>query len=129
MAQAEIDHFPSEGARAYSPIWDWLAPALAGSTEGAGSASPLATQGGREVMQSIWSERWPVGGAGHRAAGVPPTLTIVGKILAYWRATERELGELPDGSPDRPRLQGMAERFRLAYHRLFDERLDDPDGD
>jgi hypothetical protein len=129
VAQSDVGHFPSEAAGAYSGTWDWLAPAAAGPTQGAGPASPLATQGGREAMQIIRSERWPMVSPSHRAAGTTPTMAIARKILAAWRAAERELGELPDGSPDRPLLQGMAERFRLAYHSLFDERHTDPEGD
>ena len=129
MARSEVGHFPTEGAGAYSGTWDWLAPVAAGSTEGAGPASPRATQDERAVMQSIGPERRPMVSPSHRAAGATATRAIVGKILASWRAAERELGELPDGSPDRPLLQGIAERFRLAYHLRFAERHRDPDGD
>ena len=48
----------------------------------------------------------------------------ISTVLASWRATERELGELPESSPDRPRLRAALDRLRVSYQRLFVERRD-----
>lgn len=60
-----------------------------------------------------------------RRAGV---MVRISAVLASWRATERELNELSEGSPDWPRLRAVVESLRVTHHRLFVERRDDSSG-
>jgi hypothetical protein len=41
-------------------------------------------------------------------------------VLAMWRDVERELAEVPAGSPEAERLQADIARLRDEYQRLFD---------
>jgi len=62
--------------------------------------------------------------ASPRAARHAGAMVRISTVLASWRATERELGELPESSPDRPRLRAALDRLRVSYQRLFVERRD-----
>jgi hypothetical protein len=54
----------------------------------------------------------------------PATTLSIHEVLTAWRAAERELGGVPQGSPERPGIQAKLVSLRATYHRLFDERCD-----
>lgn len=54
----------------------------------------------------------------------PATTLSIREVLSAWRAAERELGEVPQGSPELPGIQANLVRLRATYHRLVDERRD-----
>lgn len=47
-------------------------------------------------------------------------------ILAAWRATERALGVIPEGSLEWARVHARLISLRASYHQLFAERCDRP---
>lgn len=63
---------------------------------------------------------WPTKPAVDR----PATTLSIHEVLTAWRAAERELGGVPQGSPERLAIQAKLVSLRATYHRLFDERCD-----
>lgn len=57
--------------------------------------------------------------AGHDA---PPILYTAGQVLAEWRAAERRLAAIVEGSPEWTAVSDEIEVFRRRYHALFDRR-------
>jgi hypothetical protein len=55
-----------------------------------------------------------------RAEDAPTRLSIHG-VLAQWRAAERALAELPEGSPEWAAVNATAISLRSAYRTRFDE--------
>ncbi len=53
----------------------------------------------------------------------PAPMVAIRDVLTTWRAAERELNELPEGSPDWFRVNAELTGFRNAYHRLFNDRI------
>jgi hypothetical protein len=70
--------------------------------------------------------------ADYRATARPPqaghagAMARISAVLASWRAAERELNGLPDGSPDRSRLRAVVEHLRVTYHKSSAARSNDP---
>ena len=54
-----------------------------------------------------------------------PGLSIA-DLLAAWRAAERQLDSIPEGSPAWVECHATVVGFRAAYHQLVNERLDRP---
>lgn len=57
---------------------------------------------------------------------VPAPKIRIWDVLAAWRAAERELGQVADGSPEWPRLHANVVGLRASYHRIVDERSAKP---
>lgn len=52
-----------------------------------------------------------------------PSLTLesdITEVLAAWRAAERDLDVLPDGSLEQQRALALVERLRMEYQLLFE---------
>ncbi|HSL76447.1 MAG TPA: PAS domain-containing protein [Candidatus Limnocylindrales bacterium] len=54
------------------------------------------------------------------AVEAPPVLYTAGQVLAHWRAAERRLAEIPEGSAEWQAVTREIETFRSRYHALFD---------
>lgn len=54
------------------------------------------------------------------AVQAPPVLYTGGQVLAEWRAAERRLAEIPEGSAEWQAVTREIETFRARYHALFD---------
>jgi len=52
----------------------------------------------------------------------PPLLYTAGQVLAEWRAAERRLAAIVEGSPEWTAVSDEIEVFRRRYHALFDRR-------
>ena len=52
----------------------------------------------------------------------PQVLYTAGQVLALWRAAERQLAEIPEGSAEWQAVTREVDRFRARYHELFDRR-------
>jgi PAS domain-containing protein len=52
----------------------------------------------------------------------PPVLYTAGQVLAEWRAAERRLAAIPEGSDDWRAVSEEIDAFRRRYHALFDQR-------
>lgn len=52
----------------------------------------------------------------------PPLLYTAGQVLAEWRAAERRLAAIAEGSPEWTAITDEIEVFRRRYHALFDRR-------
>ena len=52
----------------------------------------------------------------------PPLLYTAGQALAEWRAAERRLAAIVEGSPEWTAVTEEIEVFRRRYHALFDRR-------
>ena len=50
----------------------------------------------------------------------PQVLYTAGQVLAHWRAAERRLAEIPEGSAEWQAVMREIETFRSRYHALFD---------
>lgn len=88
------------------------------STIGAGSASDIAWL----VPQAVESRHLVVMRPGREAVQRAATMIDVGTVLMAWRAAERELNEIHEGSPEWSRVNAEIVSLRAAYHRLFEER-------
>jgi hypothetical protein len=55
----------------------------------------------------------------------PSVVYTAGQVLAEWRAAERRLAEIPEGSAEWRAVSREIELFRARYHALFD-RLSRP---
>jgi PAS domain-containing protein len=49
----------------------------------------------------------------------PPVMYTAGQILAEWRAAERKLAEIPEGSAEWRAVSHEIDVFRSRYHELF----------
>lgn len=58
----------------------------------------------------------------------PPSVFSVGEVLRSWRAAERELAELTQGSPEWARTLSEIELLRDRYRELFRTVRPDPGG-
>ena len=58
--------------------------------------------------------------AGHAEA--PPVLYTAGQVLAEWRAAERRLAAIAEGSAEWDAVSAEIDAFRRRYHALFDQR-------
>lgn len=54
--------------------------------------------------------------------GAPTVLYTAGQVLAEWRAAERRLAEIPEGSEEWRAVSDEVDLFRRGYHALFDQR-------
>ena len=61
-------------------------------------------------------------GTGDPAATIESTPRNVSLILAEWRAAERRLAAIVEGSPEWTAVSDEIEVFRRRYHALFDRR-------
>jgi len=52
----------------------------------------------------------------------PPVLYTAGQVLAEWRAAERRLAAIVEGSPEWTAVSDEIEVFRQRYHALFERR-------
>lgn len=52
----------------------------------------------------------------------PPVLYTAGQVLAEWRAAERRLAAIVEGSPEWTAVSDEIDVFRRRYHALFDRR-------
>jgi hypothetical protein len=52
----------------------------------------------------------------------PPVLYTAGQVLAEWRAAERRLAAIVEGSPEWQTVSEEIDAFRRRYHALFDQR-------
>jgi hypothetical protein len=75
-------------------------------------------------MQALESPRltlvWPT----EPAIDHPETTLSIREVLTAWRAADRELGEVSQGSPEWPAIHANLVSLRATYHRLFDECRD-----
>ena len=55
-----------------------------------------------------------------------PAMVAMGKLLAAWRAAERDLEALAESHSGRARVQRRLDELRSTYQRLFSERRDGP---
>ena len=130
MAQPEMNHYPAAEAGAGPDRGEWglLSTVRTGQPQDQ-SAAARSKLDQHRMLHAIRS----VGLAAARpasplAARRARAMVRISAVLASWRATERELSELPESSPDRPRLRGVLEVLRVTHHRLFAERRDDTSG-
>lgn len=116
MAQPEMNQYPAADAGPGSnrPEWSLLSSALLDRD--------LVAQALRSAALGAARPSSPL--AARRAA----TSDRISAVIESWRATIRELSELPPSSPDRPRLRALVEGLRDTHHRLFAERNDDSAG-
>lgn len=56
--------------------------------------------------------------------GEPPRTYTLGTVLSAWRAAERELAALAEGSSEWAAVQAEIEHFRQEYHRLARTKRD-----
>ncbi len=56
------------------------------------------------------------------ATEAPPVLYTAGQVLAEWRAAERRLAAIVEGSAEWQSVSDEIEVFRRRYHALFDQR-------
>ncbi len=49
----------------------------------------------------------------------PPSLYTAGQVLAEWRAAERKLADVPEGSAEWRAVNRDIESFRARYHEFF----------
>ena len=49
----------------------------------------------------------------------PPSLYTAGQVLAEWRAAERKLADVPEGSAEWRAVSRDIESFRARYHEFF----------
>jgi len=54
----------------------------------------------------------------------PPKMVGIREVLTAWRAAERQLTEIPEGSPEWTRVHAEISSLRASYHRLFAESRD-----
>jgi hypothetical protein len=54
--------------------------------------------------------------------GAPPVVYTAGQVLAEWRAAERRLAAIPEGSEEWRTVSEEIDVFRRRYHALFDQR-------
>ena len=54
------------------------------------------------------------------AVDAPQVLYTAGQVLAHWRAAERRLAEIPEGSAEWQAVTREIDTFRSRYHALFD---------
>jgi PAS domain-containing protein len=54
--------------------------------------------------------------------GAPPLLYTAGEVLAEWRAAERRLAAIVEGTPEWMAVTDEIDVFRQRYHALFDRR-------
>jgi hypothetical protein len=55
-----------------------------------------------------------------------PAKFDIHEILTAWRAAERALGGIPEGSPEWALVHARLVSLRASYHQLFAERCDRP---
>lgn len=55
-----------------------------------------------------------------------PAKVDIHEILTAWRAAERALGVIPEGSLEWARVHAKLVSIRASYHKLFAERCDRP---
>jgi hypothetical protein len=55
-----------------------------------------------------------------------PAKVDIHEILTAWRAAERALGVIPEGSLEWARVHAKLVSLRASYHKLFAERCDRP---
>lgn len=130
MAQPDMKHYPAAEAgtgldRRQSGL---LSMARTGQPpeQWAAARSELGQQRMLHAIRSVGlAAARPASPLAARHAGA---MIRISAVLASWRATERELRELPESSPDRPRLRAVLEGLRVTHHRLFSERRDDTSG-
>jgi hypothetical protein len=127
MAQPEMNEYPAAEAGAGPDHRDWGMLSIAQT--GQPDTQSAASRSKRDRLRMLHAMSSMRVGAARPAS---PLAVMRGgasgrirAILASWRATERELSELPEGSPDRPRLRAVVEGLRATHHRLFAERRDD----
>jgi PAS domain-containing protein len=53
-------------------------------------------------------------------AEAPPVVYTAGQVLAHWRAAERKLAEIPEGSAEWRAVSHEIDVFRRRYQALFD---------
>ena len=56
------------------------------------------------------------------ATEAPPVLYTAGQVLAEWRAAERRLAAIVEGSAEWQAINEEIEIFRRRYHALFEQR-------
>jgi hypothetical protein len=55
-----------------------------------------------------------------------PAKMHIDEVLAAWRAADRALGLIAEGSPEWARVHATLVSLRASYHQLFAERRDRP---
>ncbi len=55
-----------------------------------------------------------------------PARMHIDEVLAAWRAADRALGLIAEGSPEWARVHATLVSLRASYHQLFAERRDRP---
>lgn len=127
MAQSEMNYYPAAETGAGLDRGEWDLPSIARmgqpQDQWAADRSNLDQLRMLDAIRSVGLAAAPP--ASSLAAKPTGTMVRISAVLASWRATERELGELPESSPDRPRLRAVLEGLRATYHRWFAERRDD----
>ena len=77
----------------------------------------------RFVIRPTAAGRYEVGLEGAATSvEAPPRMFTAGEILAAWRAAERRLVELPEGSAEQVAIETEIAAFRERYQRLFPAR-------
>lgn len=130
MAQSEMIQLPAAAAGTGPDRGGWDLPDMAGTGQPHDQSADAQSKLDQQRMQLAIRS---VGMIAARPAAPPVPMRSgamgrISAVLASWRATERELGELPESSPDRPRLRAVVEGLRATYQRLFAERRDDSFG-
>jgi hypothetical protein len=70
---------------------------------------------------------WPGALTSAVEEGLPHQFLVTpSAVLNAWRSVERELGQVPMGSPTRDRLATYVECLRDTYHRLYEARARQP---
>ena len=54
----------------------------------------------------------------------PPPSVGIREVLTAWRVAERELGAIPECSPEWPDVHARLVTLRASYHQLFNESRD-----
>ena len=125
MAQSEMNYYPAAETGAAPDRGEWDLPSIARMGQPRHQAAADRSNGDQlrmlDAIRSVGLAATPASPAAKPAGA----MVRISAVLASWRATERELSELPESSPDRPRIRALVEGLRVTYQRLFAERRDD----
>jgi hypothetical protein len=121
MANSDARPYPAVEAGAAPNFASWGGPRQTqpGAARNGVPFGEVQRRGKSRMAQAVRSLHVTPTSPGPESARLPSTMVFVREVLMAWRAAERELDQLPAGSPDRPRVQALLERLRSSYHRHF----------
>lgn len=130
MAQLEMNHYPAAETGTGPDRGESGLPSMAptGQPQDQWAAARSKLDQNRMLHAIRSASLAGVRPASPRVARHAGAMVRISAVLASWRAAERELGALPESSPDRPLLRAALDGLRATYQRLFAERRDDSSG-